>query len=306
MRVFKDDEAAPYRSTIAAEEQAQILSNLAGVKTVIAFGSARGGVGKSILAVNLAVALASTGRKVALLDADLNSPTVLPMLGIRAARRTPAAEWLEPIAGPLGLRVIGPSLLPDPATPISFLSDDPAATASANDNGADPGYTGYTRSLARLLSDTRFGALDLLIIDLAPGLEAFARLAQLAPKTKLVAVCHPSALSTHATAALLAFAAERHATVVGVVENMAGFICDNCHSVRPLMPQGSVGAAARNAGVPVLERFPFDPRLAETGDRGTVFVREYPDTPLGKQLLALADAVDRTASSVAPEHAATL
>jgi hypothetical protein len=72
------------------------------------------------------------------------------------------------------------------------------------------------------------------------------------------------------------------------------------------MPQGSVAAAARAAGVTLLERLPFDPRLAETSDRGTIFVREYPDTPLGKQLVAMANAIDHAAGGLALEQAATL
>jgi MinD superfamily P-loop ATPase len=74
---------------------------------------------------------------------------------------------------------------------------------------------------------------------------------------------------------------------------MAGFNCDGCHSVRPLAPQGSVASLARETGVPMLERLPFDSRLAETSDRGVLFVREYADTPLAKQIVALAHSIDR-------------
>jgi ATP-binding protein involved in chromosome partitioning len=310
MRIFKDEGEGAGCLPATTEALSRIRANLAGVKAVVALGSARGGVGKSALAVNVAHALASGGRKVALLDADLNSPSILPMLGIKPARRMPVAEWLEPIAGPLGLRVISVNLLPDHAVPpISFLEEDVtngAPLTSPNDNGRSPVPVGYTNALVRLFAETRFGALDLLLVDLAAGLEAFVRFTQIVSNAGLVAVCHPSELSARATAAMLTLATDSHITVLGVIENMAGFSCDSCHTVRPLMPQGSVAAAARAAGVTLLERLPFDPRLAETSDRGTIFVREYPDTPLGKQLVAMANAIDHAAGGLALELAATL
>jgi len=306
MRIFKDEGEGAGCLPATTEALSRIRANLAGVKAVVALGSARGGVGKSALAVNVALALASGGRKIALLDADLNSPSILPMLGIKPARRMPVAEWLEPIAGPLGLRVISVNLLPDQAVPpISFLEEDVTLTLPS-DNGRNPVQVGYTNALVRLFAETRFGALDLLLVDLAAGLETFVRFTQIVSNAGLVAVCHPSELSARATEAMLTLATDSHVTVLGVIENMAGFSCDSCHTVRPLMPQGSVAAAARAAGVTLLERLPFDPRLAETSDRGTIFVREYPDTPLGKQLVAIANAIDHAAGGLALEQAATL
>ncbi|MGH7881154.1 MAG: P-loop NTPase, partial [Candidatus Binataceae bacterium] len=156
---------------------------------------------------------------------------------------------------------------------------------------------GYTEALARMLTRVRFGALDLLMVDLAPGLEALSRLAQIVPRVNLIAVCHPSGASARDLTATLNFAAESGVAVCGVIENMAGFSCDGCHSVRPLMPQGSIAAAARSLGVALLERLPFDPRLAETCDRGTIFVREYPDAPLTRQIATIAQALVRWTDS---------
>jgi ATP-binding protein involved in chromosome partitioning len=85
--------------------------------------------------------------------------------------------------------------------------------------------------------------------------------------------------------------------VIGLVENMVGFNCDGCHSVRPLMPHGDLAAVANAAGIPVLGRLPFDPRLAECCDRGLIYVREYADTPLARQLTAVAQALDLAAGS---------
>ncbi|HLW69506.1 MAG TPA: P-loop NTPase [Candidatus Binataceae bacterium] len=302
MRIFKDGDD---RAALAADgRKLQIASNLTIVKTVVAMASARGGVGKSTLAVNLAVALAQGGRKVGLLDGDLNSPSIVGMLGMRPARRMPAADWIEPAAGPLGLRVAGIDLLNEREAPaISFLADEAPVSLvepanSFNRNGHRPSSDGYTEALARMLGRIRFGALDILLIDLAPGLEALSRLMPIAPQANLIAVCHPSGAAARDLIAMLNFAAESSALVHGVIENMAGFSCDGCHAVRPLMPQGNIAAATRSAGVALLERLPFDPRLAESCDRGAIFIREYPEAPLTRQLIAIAEGLGRLIDAV--------
>src|SRR6267154_1560996 len=107
MRVFTDIEAGAERlNGDASASSERVRANLAGIGTIIAIGSARGGVGKSMIAVNMAIALALKGRKIAIFDADLNSPSVPFMLGMKAPRHFPMIEGIEPAAGPHGLRVI--------------------------------------------------------------------------------------------------------------------------------------------------------------------------------------------------------
>lgn len=278
------------------EEMSRLRVNLAGVKSIMALASARGGAGKSALAVNIAAVLAQTGRKVGIVDADLNSPSVLAMLGMKPARRVlMAGEGMEPGAGPLGLRVAASNLIPDgEPPPVSFVDmEDPAV----NLNGAGPAEVGYLATLRRLLGQTRFGALDLLLVDLAPGIEALYRWAQVVPRAHALLVTLTSANSARATRGAIEMAADEGIPLIGMVENMAGFNCDGCHSVRPLAPQGAIASLARESRVPVLERLPFDPRLAETSDRGVLFVREYGDTPLAKQIVALANSIDRAVAA---------
>ena len=117
MRIFSDIEAdgsngSDGSSVEIADPRERIRTNLAGVGATIALASARGGVGKSMLAVNIAAALATKGRKVAIVDADLNSPSVLAMLGMKPQRRYPLLEGIEPAAGPHGLRVVSSDQLP--------------------------------------------------------------------------------------------------------------------------------------------------------------------------------------------------
>jgi ATP-binding protein involved in chromosome partitioning len=299
MRVFRDG-APPAAGDDAAgvERTSRVRANLTSVKAVVAFASARGGAGKSSIMTNLAAALAQSGRKVGIVDADLNSPSIVAMLGMKPPRGIMPAEWIDPNGGPLGLRVVGSNLLPDvSAAPISFLEvENPVVEGYGNSNGVAAVETGYSAGIAQLLSRTRFGQLDLLLIDLPPGIEAFARILDLVPDAALTVVSQPSELSARANKGLISFAHERGVTVIGMVENMAGFSCDSCHTVRPLMPQGGVAVVAAGLGVPLLERLPFDPRFAETCDRGVLFVREYSESPLAKQLTGLAQAVDRGAN----------
>jgi ATP-binding protein involved in chromosome partitioning len=294
MRIFREVEAgANGAGQGALAELSGLSTNLADVRAIVAVGSARGGVGKSAFMVNLAASLALAGRKTGIVDADLNSPSIVAMLGMKPARRLPAGEGMEPGAGPLGLRIAASNLLPEgEPPPPSFLDEGeepvPAVKVSV------PAEFGYAATLRRLLGQIRFGALDLLLIDLAPGLEQLYRIVKIVPRAHLVLMSHPSELSAHAAKSALDFAAQNSTTVLGIVENMTGFNCDGCHSVRPLMPQGGLATLAREAGVPLLGRLPFDPRFAETCDRGVLFVRQYAETPLAKQIIALAQSLDHT------------
>jgi len=300
MRVFRDggagvadDTSGAFDSPSLVEGAARMRANLEPIRSIVAVASARGGTGKSAIVVNLAAVLAQLGRKVGIVDADLNSPSIVAMLGMKVPRRIIPGEGIDPHAGPLGLRIVGNNLLPDrTSTPISFL--DLEGSSVPPSNGQGPTEVDYSSSLRHLLSSSRFGTLDLLLIDLPPGVESLARILDIAPRTGLIVVSHPSELSARASKGIFDLAHDRGAAVLGIVENMIGFNCDGCHTVRPLMPQGAVGALASDLGIRLVERLPFDPRFAETSDRGTFFVREYAETPLAKQFIALAQAIDRT------------
>jgi ATP-binding protein involved in chromosome partitioning len=292
-RVFRDVEELAENST-RAEPEFPSSAIASPARTVIAFASARGGVGKSSILLNLAAPLAQAGVKVGVLDADLNSPTIGAMLGMKPVRRSFSPDWLDPGAGPLGLRIAGSDFLPDTApAPINFANlDEPPIEET---NGARPPLDlGYSKTLVRLLTQTRFGAIDLLLLDLPPGIEALIRLARIDPHLQVIAVTHPSEIAARSLRAMLDIAAERSLRVFGAMENMAGFDCAGCHAVRPLMPQGAISSVLQVAGVPLLGRLPFDPRFAECTDHGSLFVRDYPETPLAKQLIEIARTIART------------
>ncbi|MFZ0886997.1 MAG: P-loop NTPase [Candidatus Binataceae bacterium] len=302
MRILSDAEAGGEYQSGPHEEQEPARSriNLGGIRSVIAFASAKGGVGKSTLLVNVAAALALKGRKVGIADLDVNAPSITAMLGLRRPRVFSIGDQIDPANGPLGLRVIASNVMAEShPPPPSFTDDEPAPITS---NGAAPVQLSGPQMIRRLLAQTRFGTLDFLLIDLAPGLGELRQIAELVALGGIVLVSHPSELGVSAARAALKAAAETSTPVIGIVENMAGFYCGNCHSVRPLLPQGEMSALVRESGVTVLSRLSFDPRLAESCDSGMLFVHDYADAPLAKQIGELAGRLDEHAG--APQHKA--
>jgi ATP-binding protein involved in chromosome partitioning len=290
MRVFSEfaDHAGNGAGEKAHHDPEPIYRNIASVKATLVLASAKGGTGKSLLAVNIAGALAHAGRKVGIMDADLNAPSILPMLGTKAPLRFLSSEGIEPAAAPLGIRVISAELLTESQRPaMSFLDEDapaPIATPAVQLN--------HSAALRRMLTQTRFGPLDLLIIDLAPGLEDLYRITRLFMPTGVILVTHASGGGALAMRHALDLNKEIGAPIVGTIENMVAFGCDTCRSVRPLFPHGETSRIARDADIPILARLPFDPRFAESADRGRIFVSESSDAPVAKQLSEMARQID--------------
>jgi ATP-binding protein involved in chromosome partitioning len=307
MRVFSEfeDQAANGTGEKIARELELIHRNLASVKATLVLASAKGGTGKSLLAVNIAGAFAQAGKKVGIMDADLNAPSILQMLGTKPPLRFLSTEGIEPATAPLGIRVTSAELLTEALRPaMSFLDEDapPAPVPPA------PVQLNHSSTLRRMLSQTRFGPLDLLIVDLAPGIEDLYRLMRIFIPTGVMLVTHDSGSAAAAIRHALDMNKDIAAPIVGAIENMVAFGCDNCRSVRPLFPQGETTRVARDADIPVVARLPFDPRFAESSDRGRIFVNESSDTPIAKQLIEMARQIDailtariRKASTVAAE-----
>ena len=263
------------------------------MRGAIAFASGKGGVGKTALCINIAAAMAMTGRKVGIIDADLNSPAVMAMMGMRVKRRFTMTEAIESTAGPLGMRIVSSALIADgePA-PISFIEAEDGTDVAAL-NGSGPTEISYGGALARLLGCQGLDALDAVLIDLAAGAEQLHSAAQTIALGGAIFVTQSSEVSWRATRSAIRIAVADNVHVMGIIENMAGFNCDSCHAIRPLMPRGDGAGMAEEDGVRILARLPFDPRLAETCDRGTIFVREYADAPLAKQIVELARGIER-------------
>jgi ATP-binding protein involved in chromosome partitioning len=296
MRIFSDIENGTPVDLARVREL--ISANLSGVGATIALASARGGVGKSMLAVNIGAALAMKGRKIAIVDADLNSPSVAAMLAVKPPRRLPMIEGIEAVAGPHGLRIVSSDQIPGgEPPPISFMQDydqidghnggEPIAPSPTR-----PAELSYSEALRRILAQTQFGSLDLLIIDLATGLDRLYSLSAMVALDGVLLLSHPSAQDTSAARRAIEIGHAIGAPIVGIIENMVGFNCDGCRAVRPLWPEGNLHGIAREAAVPILARLAFEPRLADSTDRGVLFVRDYASTPTGKVLAEIANYVE--------------
>ena len=292
-RIFCEAPSASAPTGASADNGAAPILKPAEVRAVVAVASARGGVGKSGVCVNVAAALAMAGRKVAIVDADLNSPNLLGMLGLKPLRRFAPGEAIDPASGPLGIRVVASSQLADgePAA-FSFVEGDEALASPALQNG-DGSLEIEWRDALRRLIEARFGPLDLMLIDLASGLAPLHSLAEVVELSGVVMVTRPSEACLRATHDALKTLLHDGIPVLGLVENMLGFNCDSCHTVRPLFPQGNFPGLAQVVDAPILGRLPFDPRLADCAERGVLFLREHPDAPLTKQFAAMAASLEQ-------------
>lgn len=287
MRIFGElQEGAGFDSV----EDERLRLNLASVKSILAIASPKGGSGKSIVAVNLAAAFSAAGKKVGILDADLNAPSVLGMLGVRVPTFLPMSRGIDPASGPLGIRVVSSEFLAEvqPPPPISFVEIADSHPAQSD----EPEEMSHAAAVRRMLTQTRLDNLDVLLIDLAPGLDRLYGLAKTITPTGVLLVMHPAMQDARVFRRIVTMREELALPILAVVENMVGFYCNNCHSVRPLFPGGEVSRLARESGVEVVARLPFDPRFAESADRARLFLQEHGDTPMAKQIGEMARRVN--------------
>ncbi|MGH7699831.1 MAG: P-loop NTPase [Gemmatimonadales bacterium] len=228
-----------------AAQRRRVAERLATVGRLVAVMSGKGGVGKSFVTAHVARALARAGRTVGVLDADLNGPTIPSLLRLPVSRCALREDGVEPAVSPDGVKCMSMGLLMEDGRPLAFRGPD---TESFVWRGALE-----TAAVRELLADVRWGALDLLLVDLPPGIARYAELADLLPEPPAVlTVTIPTPESRDAVRRALRSACERGSQLLGVVENMAA---------GPFA--GDAGdALSREFDIPLLARVPFDP---ETG-----------------------------------------
>jgi ATP-binding protein involved in chromosome partitioning len=277
---------APLEVEDAASVRARIDAALERVARITPVMSGKGGVGKSAVAVNLAVALARRGERVALLDADLHGPTVAKMLGLRGQPvRVMADERLRPAPGPLGIAVQSLDF---------FLEGNQAPDWDGADaRGATFRSAMEEAAIADLLGRTAWGELDSLVIDLPPGADRLPALCRWLPAcTSALAVTLPTEVSLLAVERSLRRAHAARIPLVGLVENFAALTCARCGEETPLFPEGGVAGLARALGIDLVARIPFDPELARSADAGRVYLPAAgADTPVAVAFAGLAERV---------------
>jgi ATP-binding protein involved in chromosome partitioning len=271
------------------QQAARLQERLRSIRHIVAVVSGKGGVGKSTVTVNLAAAYAMRGQRVGILDADLNGPSVAKMLGVRdyTPQLTPAG--VVPATGPLAIRVMSMDLfLPDDATPVTWK-------APTQQEAFVWRSTMEMTTLRELLSDTVWGALDCLFLDLPPGTDRLPNVAGLLPfMAGALLVTIPSQVSQLIVQKSLTLAkAVLPERVIGLVDNMQGYVCPHCHTLGALFPESSSAATAAALQIPYLIGIPFDPRLAAAADRGRPFVLDYTETLAGQAFRELAATLNK-------------
>lgn len=243
--------------------EASIARRMAGIRHVVAVGSGKGGVGKSTLTRQLGAVLAAGGKRVGILDADMNGPSQAMLAGVRNVPPLPGEEGLLLPVSRDGLKVLSVGSLLAEGEALSWPS---ASSRHSHVWRA----TRELAKLAELLAAVHWGPLDVLLVDLPPGPERTAQFADfLGPQAAVVLVSIPSALARGVVARSVSALAPLPNRLLGYVENMSGYACAGCGTVRPLFPALlPEDREAAELSLPCLGRIPFDPQLAALSDDG--------------------------------------
>lgn len=246
---------------------------ISGVKSIIAVGSGKGGVGKTTLSVNLAVSLARMGHKVGLLDADVYGPNVPLMLGTNEPPQITDGDRIIPPER-YGLRVISVGFLNPGDKPLVWRGP-------------------MLHSVIRqFLGQVEWGELDYLVVDLPPGTGDVAlSLIQTVPLTGAVVVTTPSDVSLQDARKAIEMFRTMKVDLIGIVENMSYFACPHCHQEIDIFSKGGGERTATQFGVPFLGRIELDPRIREGGDSGHPVVLEGDQSPHARSIFAFSRAV---------------
>lgn len=236
-----------------------VAHNLKDVKHKIVVMSGKGGVGKSTVSANLAFTLSMRGAEVGLLDCDIHGPSIPKMLGIENERPYPTDSGIGPIIVPPHLKVMSMGfLLSDKDSPVIWRG---------------PLKMGVIK---QFLEEVYWGNLDYLIIDLPPGTgDEPLSIAQLIPNSDgAVIVTTPQDVALLSVRKSINFARALKMPIIGLIENMSGFVCPHCSKNVDIFGSGGGLKASTDMMVPFLGKIPLDPVIAETGDSGKPFVLE--------------------------------
>ena len=258
-----------------SEERQKLHENLLGVKHIILVMSGKGGVGKSTVATNLAMSLSLAGYSTGLLDIDLHGPSIPTMMGIEGQKLMTDGEKLLPVqVGNVKVMSIGLSLA---------SSDQPVIWR---------GPVKYS-VIQQFLSEVAWGELDYLVIDSPPGTgDEPLSVCQLLPQADgAVVVTTPQQVAATDVAKSLNFLQQVNYQVLGIVENMSGFVCPHCGQVTEIFSHGAGEELARKFGVPFLGRIPIDPQICAAGDAGKPFAYFYEKTVTAQKFAAVVDAI---------------
>ncbi|HJU03804.1 MAG TPA: Mrp/NBP35 family ATP-binding protein [Nitrospiraceae bacterium] len=253
------------------EQMRQVQARMAGIQHKLVVMSGKGGVGKSMTTVNLALAFARQGARVGLLDVDLNGPCVPRMLGMTGQSLTLTSEGALPPVGPLGIKVGSMDFFLDAASPVRWKGP----------MDLSPVWLGLMEMnvIREFLSDVVWGELDYLLTDLPPGAAADKPpvMAGFIPDLAgAIVVTTPSEVASDVVQKSVTYARDMGIRVLGMIENMSEYRCPSCGAEHELF-EGNTEAMCEALDVPLLGRIPFDRTLARTFDKGAPLLDDtYP------------------------------
>jgi ATP-binding protein involved in chromosome partitioning len=261
-----------------SQQMEDIKKRMSNIKHKVAIISGKGGVGKSLVTVNLATSLAKTGKRVGVFDSDLTGPTVPKMLGIKGNRLQAGPAGIGPADGPLGIEVVSMDfLLPDDESPVIWRG---------------PLKMGAIR---QFLGEVNWGKLDYLLVDLPPGTgdESLSILQLLPDIDGVIIVTIPSEVSQAVVKKSITFARRMKAPILGVIENMAGLICPHCGEKIDIFSKGGGAKMSEEMGVDLLGSIPIDPRISSDSDEGTPFVINHSESPAAKEFSRIVAEIEK-------------
>jgi ATP-binding protein involved in chromosome partitioning len=244
-----------------------------GIKAIIAVASGKGGVGKSTTAVNLAMAIATLGRRVGILDADIYGPSIPRMTGLSGQPQANEGKKLEPMNA-YGVKVMSMGFLVGEDTPMIWRG--PMVQSA----------------IQQLLGDVAWGELDVLVVDLPPGTgDAQLTMAQRVPLKGAVVVSTPQDIALLDARKAINMFRKVNVPILGIVENMSYFCCPNCGHRTDIFAHGGARACASTYGVDFLGEIPLELAIRQTSDEGRPIVVTDPDSPHAKSYRQIAERV---------------
>lgn len=257
------------------DQTLQVKTRMGLIRRKLVVLSGKGGVGKSMVTVNLALAFARQGLRVGILDVDLNGPCVPKMLGMKGQRFEFTPEGAIPPTGPLGIKVASMEFFLKPDSPVRWKGP----------MDLSPVWLGMMEMsvIREFLGDIVWGELDLLLADLPPGAAADkppAIVGFLPELDGAVVVTTPSEVSTDVVKKSIVYARDVGIRVVGLIENMSGFLCPECRTESDMFEgSGNVSELCAQLEVPLLGRIPLDRKISQACDRGTPLLEESEPIP---------------------------
>jgi len=265
----------PKKAEARLAQEKRITETLSKIRKVIMVLSGKGGVGKSSIAANIAVGLAERGKKVGLMDIDLHGPSIPRTLGLTGMRPEIADDKVVPVRYSDNLKVLSME---------NFLDTSERAVI----------WRGPLKlaAIRQFFADVDWGELDYLIVDSPPGTgDEPLTVAQTLWGTSAIVVTTPQEISVADVRKSITFCRTVGLDVIGLIENMSGYVCPHCNKESELFGIGGGERLAMEMNVKFLGRIPFDPDFVKSTDSGKPFIKNYPDRAAAKALLSIIDEI---------------